>query len=253
MKLISLNTWGGRAGKEKLLRFFEAHKDIDIFCLQEVWSGGEHMLKEVEIGGVPIDGVEPQIFSAIASVLPDYISYFRALFFDYYGLVIFIKRDIAVLEEGEVFVYRERGFFLTGDIGNHARNIQHITIETSQGRRTIVNFHGAWGSGWGKGDNPERLLQSEKIVAFFKMLENPFILCGDFNLSPETESLKKIEDFGLRNLIKEHGITSTRTSFYPKENRFADYALVSEGVEVKDFDVLPDEVSDHSPLYLEFE
>lgn len=38
MKLISLNTWGGRAGKEELLAFFERHRDIDIFCLQEIWS-----------------------------------------------------------------------------------------------------------------------------------------------------------------------------------------------------------------------
>ncbi len=64
--------------------------------------------------------------------------------------------------------------------------------------------------------------------------------------------MKKLEDFGLRNLIKEYGITSTRTSFYTKPEKFADYMLVSPGVEVKDFKVLPDEVSDHSPLYLEF-
>lgn len=38
MKLISLNTWGGRAGKEELLAFFERYQDIDIFCLQEIWS-----------------------------------------------------------------------------------------------------------------------------------------------------------------------------------------------------------------------
>ena len=31
MKVLSLNTWGGRAGKDKLLDFFEAYKYIDIF------------------------------------------------------------------------------------------------------------------------------------------------------------------------------------------------------------------------------
>jgi len=79
------------------------------------------------------------------------------------------------------------------------------------------------------------------------------VLCGDFNLLPDTESLKRLEGIGLRNLIKEYGITSTRTSFYDKPAKFADYALVSEGIEVKDFKILPDEVSDHSPMYLEFE
>ena len=46
MKIISLNTWSGRAGNEILLDFFRRNKDIDIFCLQEMWEGGhEHAPK----------------------------------------------------------------------------------------------------------------------------------------------------------------------------------------------------------------
>ena len=86
-----------------------------------------------------------------------------------------------------------------------------------------------------------------------KTLSNPYVMCGDFNLLPNTQSIKKLEDFGLRNLIKENNITSTRTSFYTKTEKFADYALLSDEIDIKDFKVLPDEVSDHSPLYLEFE
>ena len=56
---------------------------------------------------------------------------------------------------------------------------------------------------------------------------------------------------GLRNLVKEYGIISTRTSFYEKEGKMADYALVSPELNVLDFRVLPDEVSDHAALYLE--
>ena len=57
---------------------------------------------------------------------------------------------------------------------------------------------------------------------------------------------------GLRNLVAEFGVTSTRTSLYTGPGRFADYAFVSPGVEVHAFRVLPDEVSDHAPLMLEF-
>ncbi len=35
--------------------------------------------------------------------------------------------------------------------------------------------------------------------------------------------------------------------------RIADYALVSPDVAVVDFKVLPDEVSDHAAMYLDFE
>lgn len=62
-----------------------------------------------------------------------------------------------------------------------------------------------------------------------------------------------IENTGLRNLIKEHGITSTRTSLYTKEEKFADYVLIGPGIQVTNFEVLPDEVSDHAPLRIEFE
>ena len=42
MKLISPNTWAGRAGKESLLDFFKHRKNIDVLCLQEIWEGGHH-------------------------------------------------------------------------------------------------------------------------------------------------------------------------------------------------------------------
>jgi hypothetical protein len=62
-----------------------------------------------------------------------------------------------------------------------------------------------------------------------------------------------LEEAGLRNLIKGYGITSTRTSLYKKEHRFADYTFVSENISVIDFKILPEEVSDHNAMYLDFE
>lgn len=93
---------------------------------------------------------------------------------------------------------------------------------------------------------------SRKLAGYIENYEGAKVLCGDFNLSPDTESLKMIEALPLRNLVKEYGVTSTRTSYYKKENRFADYVLVNDKVEVIDFQVLPDEVSDHSALMVEF-
>jgi len=251
MKLISLNTWGGRAGVDKLLAFFEKNKGTDIFCLQEVWDGGEKFLG-ISAGGMPLAGVHCTLLSDIASILKEHDVHFRPHVEDCYGLATFIRRDINLLEEGEQFVYMKRGWVSDDDKANHARNIQYITIDTEDGPRTIVNFHGLW-NGKGKGDCRERLEQSENIVTFLKTLDTPLVFVGDFNLLPETESIQKFEKFGLRNLISECGITSTRTSFYKKEHRHADYALVSDDVQVIDFKVLGDEVSDHAPLFLNFE
>ena len=163
-----------------------------------------------------------------------------------------IKKDLDVISEGDVFVYKDRGYIPEGDVGFHARNVQFATIATKNGNRSILNFHGLWNGG-DKGDSEDRLLQSDRIIQFMKTLSNPYVMFGDFNLLPDTQSIKKLEDFGLHNLIKENGVTSTRTSFYTKAEKFADYAFTSKEIIIKDFKVLTDEVSDHSPLYLEFE
>lgn len=168
-----------------------------------------------------------------------------------YGLLMLVRKERKVLVEGDVFVHKEQGFIPEGDTGFHARNMQFVTIETEKGNRTIMNFHGLW-NGKGKTDTEERLQQSKKIGELTKKIKNPYVICGDFNLLPETESMKSLEDLGLRNLVTEYGITSTRTSFYTKPEKFADYVLTSEGIDVHTFKVLPDEVSDHSPLYLDF-
>lgn len=254
MKLICLNIWGGRAGKDPLLAFFEKYRDeADIFCLQEVWASDYADFQGVPAGGVPLDnsGVVPESYQHIGSVLPGFHGYFHPHFLDHYGLASFVKDGIAVAADGEVYVHHEKGYVPQDDLGKHARSIQFLTLDVPGGPVTVVNFHGLW-NGKGKSDCPERLEQSARILAFLRTLDHPFVLVGDFNLTPETESLRMLEDAGMRNLISEYGITSTRTSFYTKDQKFADYALVSEGVEVRDFRVLPDEVSDHAALFLDF-
>jgi endonuclease/exonuclease/phosphatase family metal-dependent hydrolase len=259
MKIISLNTWGGRAGKEKLLNFFKKHaNDVDVFCLQEIWSAPYEHLEGHNAGGLGINHEQIMVYGMqeISEVLPDHEVYFHPHHLDNYGLMMLVRKSLDVFESGEVFVHKFKGFVPTGDVGEHARNVQYISVRSGSETMTVMNFHGLWTSkpeGRWKQDIPERLEQSDNILKFVSEIRNPFVLCGDFNLLPDTESVKKLENAGLRNLIKEYGITSTRTSYYTKPEKFADYAFVSKGIEVKDFQILPDEVSDHSPLFLECE
>ncbi len=246
MKIISLNTWCGRAGKDNLLDFFSRNKDTDIFCLQEVWEGGHDY--------APIWGgdIDTTMITNISKILLDHQVFFRPFYMDWYGLVIFAKKDLKILEEGDIFVHGDRKDTFNEKSENHVRNIQYLKVETLKGMRTIVNFHGLW-NGVSKEDTEERIVQSDNIIKFLKNLSEPHILCGDFNLLPENKSLKMLEEFGLDNLIKKFGITSTRSSHYTKPVRFADYTFVSQDIKVNEFKVLPDEVSDHLAMYLNFE
>lgn len=255
MKLICLNTWGGRAGKDLMLGFFEKYAtETDIFCLQEIWADWHHEFEGTPAGGSPLrnDMVLAQGYQLIRETLPTHVPYFHPHFFEHYGLASFVRDGIQVAADGEVYVYLEKGHVPKDDLGRHARNIQFLTLEQPAGPMTVINFHGLW-NGLGKGDTDERLEQSRRILDFTSTLDHPFVLVGDFNLTPDTQSLRMIEKTGLRNLVREYGITSTRTSFYSKPERFADYAFASPGIEVRDFKVLPDEVSDHAALYLEFD
>lgn len=249
MKIISLNTWGGIAGSENLIEFFKKYQDTDVFCLQEVFNGGQD---EPDEQAEDIESKVYNLFSLIKEALPEHEAFFRPHVKDYYGLAMFVKKDLNIIQEGELFVHQNKEYKPDGNMGFHARNIQFVTLETSQGTKTIVNFHGLW-NGAGKTDTEHRLNQSKKIIDFLKTIDNDFIICGDFNLEPTTTSLKMFEDLGLKNLIKDYNITSTRTKFYTKPIKFADYAFVSPEVNILDFKVLPDEVSDHAPLYIEFE
>ncbi len=254
MKIISLNTWGGRAGKEELFSFFNTHKDVDFFCLQEIWRGPYEHLNGQDVAGIPLDQNKIMVYGVqeLSELLIEHVPYFRPHFMENFGLLMLVRKDLEILEEGDVFVYKHKDYIPEEDLANHARNIQYVTV-TKEGKPfTVINFHGLWNEK-GKGDNEDRILQTENILNFTNNLSGEFVLCGDFNLRPDTKSVQLLEDAGLKNLIKEYGITSTRTSHYTKSEKFADYAFITPGLVVKDFRVLPDEVSDHAPLYIEIE
>lgn len=250
MKVISLNTWGGKAGTEGLLSFFQKHADVDVFCLQEIFDGGE------EFRGMPaarfaLDTFDPKLLQRIKESLPGHVAHFRPHFEDVFGLAIFVRKDLAVAEEGEASIYREKGFYSKENIGDQHRILQYVSFE--EPACTVVNVHGLW-NGLGKGDSEHRLAQTDNILKRVASFGQPYVLLGDFNLRPETESVRRLEEAGMRNLVAEHGIPSTRTSLYDSREKepHADYVFVSEGIDVKDFRVLPDEVSDHAALYLDF-
>lgn len=241
MKLITLNIWGGHV-HAPLLNFVSSCQDVDIFCLQEVYHQAPHMITE-ETRKVHLD-----IFSQLQALLPEHQGFFRPVVENIYGIGMFVRRTIDVRQEGELTIYENPIY--PGRGPTHSRNLQWLQFLEEGQMHTIVNVHGLW-NGKGKTDSPERIAQSQNIKKFIDALSTPKILCGDFNLRPDTESVKILEQ-GMDNLIQRYGVSSTRTSFYPKEEKFADYIFTSPEVNVRSFEVLNDEVSDHAPLLLDF-
>jgi endonuclease/exonuclease/phosphatase (EEP) superfamily protein YafD len=164
---------------------------------------------------------------------------------------MFVRKGIEVKAEGSYEIFKiTDDLGLPEDIKIWNRLLQYITVPYKNSEITIFNLHGLY-TGGGKGDGIARLEQSRKVSNFMRNHRGSKILCGDFNLNPETESIKIFEE-GMVNLIKEKGIVSTRSHIYSGDNKYADYIFTSPDVAVLHFEVLQDTVSDHLPLYIEF-
>ncbi len=245
MKIMYLNTWCGRIGKP-ILDFIFKNDDIDIFCFQEVYHNASDKEKCF------VDNSNHNFFDDVKNLLLNYNHYFRPHLADYWGLLISSKKNIKILDEGEEYIYKEKGYdFEKEKWGFTAKNLQYLDIEYESKRLTIMNFHGLYMKN-DKIDTVERLEQSNKLISFIKKHNSNFILGGDFNLLPDSNSIKMIsEQLNCKDLIKLFNIKSTRTSLYKKPIRHADYVFVSNDINIKNFNVLPDEISDHSPIIIE--
>ncbi len=253
LKLVSLNSWGGRAADQLLPFFAEKGKEIDIFCLQEIFDIDQKLVDERH-PGLEVRG---DLFRRIQDALPHHMGCFARFDDDpvRMSLALFVRHGIPVRTITNFVVYRPEVPQEHGNVVRSARKLQYTRLILNGREITIANFHGLWNNG-PKTDTPERLAQARDVRAFLDSVEGPKILCGDFNLLPETESLAIMRG-DMRDLVKESGVGSTRTPLYrhyqnPAEPNFADYILTSQDIDIKNFAVLPDVVSDHAALCVEF-
>jgi endonuclease/exonuclease/phosphatase family metal-dependent hydrolase len=252
MKLITLNLWGGIV-YEPLINFIKKHsEDTDIFCFQEMLFGDnpKHTL---------VHKARENLFNEIKQQLPEFIAYkyispsehfqdeqieFKA------GQAIFIRNSIKV-KNNDSFRCYDKPPFGTESGGKLTGSLQWIDLEVNNEIITIASLHGLWQKGTSKADTVERLIQSQKIKDFLDTKNNKKIICGDFNLTLNGKSIEILE-YRMINLIKKYNIQSTRSSFYKKDDKFADYIIISDDITKKDFKVFQDDVSDHLPVLLEF-
>jgi len=252
MRLYSLNLWGGKLFEPLLEHIRSQSSEMDIFCFQEVFGTST---EEKEYAGY-----RANLFQELQNALPDFNSFYGPALENInmlgepkqglsFGLAAFVRKNIRIEEVDEVFIYKEKGRGGSSAETN-PRNLQSISFNADGSQYLIAHFHGLYRKK-GKVDTEERMVQSQKVMEFLDKKEGKKILCGDFNLLPETESLKILEK-KLINLVKTHQIETTRSVHYTKPVKHADYLLVSDDIDVKDFKVPKVEVSDHLPLILEF-
>lgn len=232
--------------------------DIDIFCFQEIFKSSS---------GVAISkGTHMNIFDDIVRLLPNHKPFFGSVqdgwdnegpvdFEVSFGQATFVRDTIVVGEAEHLMILGEKNSAVPEIYGSVPGGMMCTSFIYKEKQYTVCNVHGSAYPG-SKLDTPERLAQSEKIKNFLALKgQDNVIVCGDFNLMPTTKSVALLQE-NLVNLITKYGITRTRSTLSPyywsaDEQKFADYTFVSPNIEVKEFQVLQDQVSDHLAMYLE--
>lgn len=266
MRVICLNGWGGKLHDEIVP--YISSSDPDILCLQEVVhtpTAFEDWLSYRDHG---IDLPQrANFFHEIAEALPDHLAIFcpaaqgdlwhgEIRYPSQWGLATFVRKSMAVVAPAQGFVH---GTFSADGYGDHPRSrtghaLRVFDFTTGQ-PAVIAHMHGLRDLS-GKHDIPARLAQAKRLLQLVKNIAEDgdrIIVCGDFNVLPDSETFAVLKELELTELVTTRGFTDTRTSHYAKANRYADYMLVNPAVQIDRFDVVRQpEVSDHCPLLLEF-
>ena len=160
-----------------------------------------------------------------------------------------------IIQSYNIFYYKNYSNFT--DVTNfkkedHPRALLDIILYINGKKLQIINVHGIW-TETKEGD--ERTINQSKFILSKIRKDIPCIVVGDFNLLPNTKSIKLMNQ-DLTNLIEKYNIKSTRPNFddgLDKGNLVCDYIFVNDKVKVNNLKVINSNVSDHLPLILDFE
>lgn len=240
-KLMQLNMWAGRLEWE-IKKFIEVEKP-DILCLQEAISydkGDAGMFFTIEnmqkaLGHEFVAFAPVFSFSFMSSVAR-------------FGNCIISRFPIQKSETIFTYLDHKEKFDFNEDNGN-VRNFVHAVIDIEGKKYNILTHHGYHVPEHKEG-NSETLRQMQILAGYIDELEGNIILTGDFNLQPQSDSLKLINQ-RLTNQSVEHELKTTRNQLTHK-TEICDYVFTSEGLKIKNFRAADELISDHKALLFEF-
>ncbi len=239
---MALNVWQGRL-ERVLLKHLET-LNLDFACMQEA----------IDYDGFSLGLVSP--YQKIGSGLNLEHQFFSPLIATRlgskditFGNVIYshipFSQTSTIFTRGE---YKDDFNFEVDDY--NVRAFQHALIEVDGKKLNILNHHGHHIDAHKLGDE-ETMRQITQIADYIKQLDGAVILCGDFNLAPESKSIKQLEIL-LQNLPVKYSLKTTRSRLTYK-NEVCDYIFVNDTIKVNSFEMDETIISDHNALILDFE
>jgi len=264
MKLLSLNVALFEKNNEKLARFILTQKP-DILSLQEVTRRVDLSAGRDFISMNSIDVASSQLVHSFFAPIWILSKFEKLDFhgkekftFDMKGKVEFgnyLRSRYPIVKGQNVFVQNHLSLVTDWSAWPEEdyRAVQVSDLDIEGKKVRILNYHGIWSKD--KLGNAATKKACDLIKQYVMEVEYPSIITGDFNLFPDTESIKVFSP-ELLNLVDTHEIKTTRPAsneLSGEARNVVDYIFVTKGVKVTKFEVLDLDVSDHLPLVLEFD
>ena len=172
----------------------------------------------------------------------------------YMANATFFKKSLALISADTLILHKAEGIFSSSsqDFQNESRNAIILKLKYENKEFYVLNAHLVWGK-----DDIEKdfmRIQNLKLVEFVSKIKQPFILTGDFNISPLQPSILDLNKIAT-NLTSKYNITNTlnprthrATHLFPK-GLAVDYIFLGNGFYDTYFQVLTDpDLSDHLGL-----
>lgn len=264
MKLISLNVGLFEANNDQV-SYFLKQQSPDLICLQEVTRRIQKSANSLYISKPPIatatTHLNQSFFGPVTIIKEFYQTNFHdqeEFYFDLGGRVEFgnyVRTKYQITKAQNIFVQNHLTYVTdwTNWPQEDYRAFQVVDLEIGDYQLRLINYHGIWSAD--KQDSKLTIQANEMIKEVAQEVDYPTIICGDFNLLPETRSIQLLKkDFvSLADIYKIHSTRPINNALNHLERNVVDYIFVSQKVHVKHFEVLPLSISDHLPLVLEFE
>lgn len=260
MKIISYNIALFEDNIKHIVEFL-SEQNADIICLQEVSMHLDdtvlNMYKTKQYIDSKFSKKYPYRFFN-PSIQSNHFKYNDNFIKKYNGFTTtgeYLLSRFPILHGMNAFVYKDfeyRTDWSKWPEDDLPHAVQVAEIKCEHGSFQVANYHGIYRHD--KLDDKHTINASHKIIDICSRKEIPTIICGDFNLLPDTESIQIIEK-DYQNLSKRFEIKSTipdRKGLGVESGQVLDYIFVSDDIKIQNFKTINTKISDHLPLSLDF-
>lgn len=244
LKCISLNLWNGGILFERAVEFLQKER-ADIVFLQEVYNGKSNLLDR-----------RYRSFSLLKNLLKYQYEHFSPAYYRTVGSKQVqqgnaIYTNFPIISTAEIFYdipYRQWNIHTVRDAVLCPRNLQHVILKIGKIHLDVFNVHGIWGL-HGR-DTSKRLKMSKTIIKEIKD-KKYLILAGDFNMLPQSRSVKMIRKY-LHSVFDNELVTTFNMVRKSSRGNYGtspvDMMFVSKMINVVAHCCPQVDISDHLPL-----